>query len=158
VPTLPTASKAILKLLHIDPLRTQRKAFERIRFTGANVVRIQGTRMNARWIREFLDYDPAPVFERVSVPVLAVVGEQDLQVPPEDTKRIAQLVKGPCEVHVIDDLSHILRPDPDAKGPRGYRRAVREPVSSVLLDLVTDWVADRSTPDRHGDGPGNERV
>jgi pimeloyl-ACP methyl ester carboxylesterase len=144
VPTLPRTSKAILKLLHIDPLKSQRKAFERIRSTSADVVRIQGRRLNARWLREFLDYDPAPVFGRVPCPVLAVVGEHDLQVPPEDTARIAQLVQGPCEVHVIDDLSHILRRDPDARGPRDYRRALHERVSPVLLDLVADWVADQA--------------
>ena len=60
------SSKAILKVLRIDPLRSQRKAFERIRSSSADVVPIQGKRMNARWIREFLDYDPVPVFGRLS--------------------------------------------------------------------------------------------
>ncbi|HXY44874.1 MAG TPA: alpha/beta fold hydrolase [Acidimicrobiales bacterium] len=33
LPTLPRASKAVLRLLHLDPLKSQRKSFERIRST-----------------------------------------------------------------------------------------------------------------------------
>jgi len=32
------------------------------------------------------------------------------------------------------------RPDPDSVGPRGYRRAVRAPVSPEVLDIMTAWV------------------
>ena len=41
----------------------------------------------------------------------------------------------------MGDLSHLLRPDPGSVGPRGYRRAVRQPVSPEVLDLITGWVA-----------------
>jgi len=143
VPTLPAATKAILGALHIDPLKSQRKAFERIRSTSANTVRIQGKKLNAHWFRQFMDYDPVPVFERIQVPVLVVIGERDMQVPPEDANAIGALVAGPCEVKVIDDLSHILRPDPESKGPRAYRKALKEPVSPVLLDAISHWI------DRH---------
>jgi uncharacterized protein len=33
-----------------------------------------------------------------------------------------------------------VRPDPGSVGPRGYRRAVRQPVSPEVLDLITGWV------------------
>jgi len=42
---------------------------------------------------------------------------------------------------VTGDLSHLLRPDPDRKGPFCYRRAVRQPVSAEVLTLVTTWAA-----------------
>jgi fermentation-respiration switch protein FrsA (DUF1100 family) len=74
------------------------------------------------------------------VPVLVVIGECDMQVPPEDADAVGALVAGPCEVRVIDDLSHILRPDPESKGPRAYRKALNEPVSPDLLDAITDWI------------------
>lgn len=41
----------------------------------------------------------------------------------------------------VGDLSHLLRPDPESIGPRGYRRAVRQPVSPEVLGLITSWVA-----------------
>jgi fermentation-respiration switch protein FrsA (DUF1100 family) len=143
VPTLSSATKAILRWLHIDPLKSQRKAFERIRSTSANTVRIQGKKLNARWFREFMDYDPVPIFESIQVPLLVVIGEHDMQVPPEDADAIEALVAGPCEVKVIDDLSHILRPDPGSKGPRAYRKALKEPVSPDVLDAIGAWIDGR---------------
>ena len=80
---------------------------------------------------------------RITVPVLAITGGQDVQVPPADVAAISQLVRGPFEGHVVGDLSHLLRPDPESAGPRDYRRTVRQPVSPEYLELVTGWVASR---------------
>jgi uncharacterized protein len=140
VPTLPPVTKAILKLLRIDPLKSQRKAFERIRSTSGNTLRIQGKKVNARWLREFMDYDPNPVFKRIKVPVLAMIGTHDMQVPPEDADAIKRLVPGPREKKQIEGLSHILRSDPESKGPRAYPKALREPVDPVVLKTITDWL------------------
>ena len=112
----------------------------RIKASRGDVIRIQGIRFNARWFRDFLAYDPVPVLARIPVPVLAITGGQDVQVPPEDVAAIGRLVRGPFEGHVAGDLSHLLRPDPGSVGPRGYRRAVRQPVSPEVLDLITAWV------------------
>lgn len=140
VQTLPRSTKAILKLIHLDPLKSQRKQFKRFRATTADVIRVQGKKINARWFRQFLDYDPIPIFERITVPVLAVIGSHDLQIPPEDVQTIKRLVKGPFDGEVIDDLSHLLRPDPDKKGPRDYKTAVRQPVSPEVLTMIAQWV------------------
>lgn len=53
---------------------------------------------------------------------------------------IGDLVGGLFEGHVAADLSHMLRPDPDSVGPRGYRRAARTPVSPEVLGIITAWV------------------
>jgi uncharacterized protein len=146
VPTLPPATRAILRLLRIDPLASQRKAFARLRSTTANSLRIQGKKLNARWLRQFMDYDPRPVFEAIRVPVLVVIGDRDMQVPLSDARTIGELVAGPCEVRVLENVSHILRPDPESKGPRAYRSALRQPVSPTVLDEISGWVA-RQTSD-----------
>jgi uncharacterized protein len=140
VPTLPPATRAILKLLRIDPLKSQQKAFVRLRSTSADSVRVQGKKLNARWLREFMDYDPVPLFERIHRPVLVVVPEHDMQVPPEDGEVICNLVPGLCEEVIVPSLSHILRDEPESKGPRGYRKALKAPVSLTLLEAITDWV------------------
>jgi fermentation-respiration switch protein FrsA (DUF1100 family) len=100
----------------------------------------QGQKVNARWFRDFIRYDPAPAAARITVPVLAITGGHDLQVPPDDVAAIGRLVGGPFEGHVVGDVSHILRPDPASIGPRGYRRALRAPVSPAVLSLVTTWI------------------
>jgi uncharacterized protein len=90
----------------------------------------------------------AATLSRLRVPVLAITGGHDLQVPSADVEATGKLVRGPFEGHVVGDLSHLLRPDPGFAGPRGYRRAARQPVSPEVLTLITDWVA------RHWDGAG----
>jgi uncharacterized protein len=136
---LPASARLILRLMRTDPIRAQRKNQDRIMASSADVIRIQGQRVNARWFRDFIRYDPAPVLARITVPVLAITGGHDLQVQPQDVDAIGALVKGPFEGHIVGDLSHLLRPDPDSAGPRGYRRAMRQPVSPEILALITGW-------------------
>lgn len=140
-PTLPAVARAIFRLTSGDFKRSQHKRLERLRASTGDVIRMQGIRVNARWYREFLSYDPVPYLRRVTAPVLAITGGHDMQVPPEDVDTIGALVGGPFEGHVVADLSHLLRPDPGWAGPRGYRRAVRRPVSPEVLALMTGWVA-----------------
>jgi uncharacterized protein len=138
---LPASARLILRLMRTDAIRLQRKNQDRIMASSADVIRIQGQRVNARWFRDFITYDPAPVLDRVTVPVLAIIGGHDLQVPPEDVDAVGRLVKGPFAGHVAGDLSHLLRPGPESAGPRGYRRQVRQPVSPEVLRLINGWVA-----------------
>jgi uncharacterized protein len=143
---LPASARFFLKLMRTDAVSAQRKNQQKIMASADDVLRLQGTKVAARWFRDFVRYDPAPVLTRVSVPVLAITGGHDLQVPPADIETMGKLVAGPFEGHVASDLSHLLRSDPDCLGPRGYRRAGREPVSAEVLTLITDWVT------RHFDG------
>jgi uncharacterized protein len=76
--------------------------------------------------------DPRPALARITVPVLAITGGQDVQVPPQDVAKIGRLAQGPFEGHVTGNLSHLFRPDPVSAGPRAYRRAVREPVDAEV--------------------------
>lgn len=138
---LPPAAGVILRLTRTDFARSQRKRLARLKASSGDVIRIQGVRVNARWWRDFLGYDPSAALARITVPVLAITGGQDVQVPPGDVDAIGRLVRGPFEGHVVGDLSHLLRPDPASAGPRGYRRALRQPVSPEVLKIITGWVA-----------------
>lgn len=142
---MPVLATVILRLLRTDVVRAQRKNLDKILASTADVIRVQGSRVNARWSRDFVGYDPAPTLGQVAVPVLAITGAHDLQVPPQDVAAIGRLVQGPFDGHVVPDLSHLLRPDPDSVGPRGYRRQTRQPVSPEVLRLITEWVTSHWT-------------
>ena len=137
---LPATARLILRISRTDIVRTQRKRVARIEAATADVIRIQAVRINARWWRDFLAYDPRPALSRITVPVLAITGGQDVQVPPADVAAIGRLVQGPFEGHVAGDLSHLFRPDPASAGPRAYRRSVRQPVDPELLRLIASWI------------------
>lgn len=44
----------------------------------------QVTALSSPWMRFFLKYDPRPVLMKIKCPTLAMTGEKDLQVPPEE--------------------------------------------------------------------------
>jgi uncharacterized protein len=140
-PTLPRPVRLFIRLTGQDFVRTQHKRVAMLKASKPDVIRVGGVRANARWWREFLGHDPAPDYARIAAPVLAITGGHDMQVPPDDVAAIGRLVQGPFDGHVLGDLSHLLRPDPNRKGPVGYRRALRQPVSAEVLALITRWAA-----------------
>ncbi|MGE5155936.1 MAG: alpha/beta hydrolase [Betaproteobacteria bacterium] len=135
----------VLRVLHIDPLRAQDKAIARIRATDADTLRIQlVNKINARWMREFIAYDPEPDLAAIRVPVLAITGSKDLQVDPADLDRMARLITGPFESHEVPDVTHLLRADSGRPSLQTYRRQVKQPVDPRVLDYVSDWLKKRA--------------
>jgi alpha-beta hydrolase superfamily lysophospholipase len=139
LPTLRPPARAIASMLGLNT-RAVRRRFAKIRASSADVMRLGVNRVNARWYREYLDHDPATVLAQVAVPILALSGGHDVQVPPQDTQTVCRLVRGPCSAVIVDGVSHILRADPDLRGLRGYSRAMREPVDPAVLGAITDWI------------------
>lgn len=144
VPTMPRLVRGILRLLRIDLVEKQRRNVERFRQSTTDVIRLEGRRVNAKWHRELIAYDPAPDLARLSMPVLAITGDHDLQVDPDDLERIAALVAGPVETDRPERLTHLLRRDPgDTASFAAYRALVTQPVDRELLDRVASWAAAR---------------
>ncbi len=138
-PTLPAPVRGLLRLLRVDLERKVAANHERIRATTTDVARIGGVRLNARWHREFLAHDPRADLARVTVPVLAVTGGKDLQVPADDLDTIAATVRGPVEVLRVEDLTHTLRRQPGPASMRAYRAELRRPVDADVLSAVVAW-------------------
>ncbi|GAB3360344.1 alpha/beta hydrolase family protein [Modestobacter lapidis] len=138
-PTLPAPVRGVLRLLRTD-LETRVAAnHTKIRATTTDIARIDGARLNARWTREFLDHDPRTDLARVTVPVLALTGEKDLQVDPADLDVIAATVPAPVTVHRVPDLTHTLRRQPGPASLRAYREELRRPVDPAVLETVAGW-------------------
>ncbi len=147
-PTLPAPVRALLRLLRADLERKVAANHERIRATTTDVARIGGVRVNARWLREFLAHDPREDLARLTVPVLAITGAKDLQVPAADLDVIAATVPGPVTVLRVPDLTHTLRRQPGPPSMRAYRGELRRPVDAEVLDAVVAWCRAVTGPDR----------
>lgn len=137
---LPASTKLILRILRTDVVRAQHKNLAKVMASSADVMRVQGSKVNARWVRDFAASDPAPFLARVTVPTLAITGGHDLQVPPDDVAAAGKLVQGSFEGHVVGELNHLFRADPGSVGPRGYKKCVRQPVSPQVQALITTWI------------------
>jgi uncharacterized protein len=138
-PTLPAPVRGLLRLLRTDLEAKVAANHRRILATTSDVARIDGVRVNARWTREFLHHDPRTDLARLAVPVLALTGDKDLQVPADDLAVLAATVPGPVEVRRVPDLTHTLRRQPRAASMRHYREELRRPVDPELCSTVVAW-------------------
>lgn len=97
------------------------------------------------WERYFLAYDPAPALRRVTVPVLAVYGSRDAQVPADENVPAArQALKGNAKatVLVLPGLNHLLQ-RAETGSPQDYGD-IDETLADAARTAVTNWIADHT--------------
>lgn len=137
--TLPRPMRPLLPILR----RIVTRQLARLAVTTTDTARVGGVRINARWWREQLAYDPRPDLARIPVPVLAITGAKDVQVDPRDLDVIAHLVPGGAETHRTAGLTHILRRTNGPASVFSYRQLLRDPVDDELLTTIARWLANR---------------
>jgi fermentation-respiration switch protein FrsA (DUF1100 family) len=93
------------------------------------------------WFRYFLRYDPAPNLRAIRVPVLAMNGSLDRQVPPaENLAAIRTALKDDKDVTVVElpGLNHLFQ---TAKtGAVGEYADIEETVAPIALDRMATWI------------------
>ena len=117
----------------------QRKLVE----AEARNVEAQLNSMVNPWFRYFLTYDPKPALEKVKVPVLAVNGEKDLQVPPDENLKAIELAlkAGGNKDHTIvklPSLNHLFQTS-QTGSPAEYMK-IEETMSPAALDTISSWI------------------
>jgi alpha/beta superfamily hydrolase len=135
---LPRPVRLGLRAVRIDLAAKQAKNVAKLRATTTDVAWIGARKVNARWHRELLDFDPVPWLADLRAPVLAITGAKDIQVDPADLERIAALTR--ADTVCVPDLTHGLRRDAGPPSISAYKRLVREPIDPEVLRLVGDWV------------------
>jgi pimeloyl-ACP methyl ester carboxylesterase len=143
-PTLPKPVRWLMKLLRQDLVRTQSKRLDRIAASTEDVIRIQFVKLNAKWFREFMAFEPAEALRHAAVPVLAITGGKDIQVDPADVSLMGDVVPTPFTGHVVEDVSHLLRHEPGPPSVRTYKKQARQPLDRGVIRLLTDWVSENT--------------
>ncbi|MCD6074615.1 MAG: alpha/beta fold hydrolase [Rhodospirillales bacterium] len=101
----------------------------------------QAAFFGSAWTRWMLAYDPAPTLAALNIPVLALYGEKDRQVLPTSNRTAAEsaLASNPrARVEVIPDVNHLFQTA--GTGLPSEYAAIREDISSAVLDRITDWL------------------
>jgi len=99
--------------------------------------------LNIRWLRYFLNYDPAQALRKVRCPVLALNGEKDLQVPPkQNLPAIRNSLKAGgnknFEVDELPGLNHLFQ-TAKTGSPAEYAE-IEETISPVALEKISSWI------------------
>ncbi len=99
--------------------------------------------LTSPWFRYFLTYDPATTLRKVTCPVLALIGEKDLQVPPQQNlpvirKTLAEAGNKNFEVDELPGLNHLFQ---TAKtGALSEYSEIEETMSPVATEKIAGWI------------------
>jgi len=112
----------------------------------ANQIELQRNQILSPWIEFFLRYDPAGDLRRVEVPVLALIGGLDLQVPAEQNLPAirAALAEAPVEdvtVRELPGLNHLFQPA--QTGAVEEYGQIETTIDPSVLELVAGWITER---------------
>jgi pimeloyl-ACP methyl ester carboxylesterase len=137
-------NKWIIKLFRINVLKSQQKQIDKIRRSSRDWYRVQLiAKINAKWMREFIEYDPGQDLAKINVPVLAITGSKDIQVDPADLIRMGELIKGDFESHELPNVTHLLRVEEGEPTISNYKKQTRQPVDRRILEIVSVWLRNR---------------
>jgi pimeloyl-ACP methyl ester carboxylesterase len=137
---VPGPVKALMRLFRTDVLKQQDSAIAKLKATTTDVARIQLQKVNAKWMREFIAFDPLPVMAATTAPILAITGSKDVQVDPADLEVIAATAPN-ARVLEVPDMDHILRPEPAAtSNPRHYAKQAQKPLDARAVEAILDWL------------------
>ncbi|HEY2049073.1 MAG TPA: alpha/beta fold hydrolase [Caulobacteraceae bacterium] len=119
--------------------------------TGAPqaVAEAQAAELASPWFHAFLAYDPAPALGRLRIPVLAVIGSKDVQVPPDQNLPAlrAALAHDPrASVEELPGLNHLFQPAPT--GAPGEYAQIETTLAPAALNTITDWILQTTNPSR----------
>ncbi len=110
--------------------------------------------MQSRWMRFFVDFDPASVLEKVHCPVLALFGGKDMQVPPSTNRAPleAALAKGGnrrVTLKVYPNANHLFIKA--VTGSPAEYATLEKAFVPGFVDYVAGWITGatgRSAPGR----------
>jgi uncharacterized protein len=113
---------------------------------GMNVddfVNSQVSQLVSPWMQYFIKYDPAPALKKVKCPVLALNGENDLQVPPKENLEAIKtaLTKGGNKKATIKELPGLNHLFQESKtGSLAEYAVIEQTFSPMALTEVSDWI------------------
>ncbi len=124
-----------------DPMSSHRKLVQTLESSTKPCIRYRFKTLNAKWFRELFALNMKEVYANCVCPALFVVGQKDIQCDPEDVYQIQTwLDNESTEVHVMADMTHLLRRDDQEPSFFHYPGLMKEPLDGELLQLVHQWI------------------
>lgn len=115
---------------------------------NANVMEAQIKRCNSKWFRYFLTYDPRTSLEHLKIPVLAINGELDFQVPPKQNlylidKILKEAGNQNYKITEFPKLNHFFQTC-ESGSILEYGK-IEETIAPIVLDTLSDWILETTT-------------
>ncbi|MFB6306525.1 MAG: alpha/beta hydrolase family protein [Flavobacteriales bacterium] len=127
---------------NIDNDDSLRKALGNLYEKSINKAMQVYSRLKTHWMQFFLKYDPKKALKKVDCPVLALNGEKDLQVPPENLKAIKKALRegGNDKVTTKEfkGLNHLFQKC-ETGLPAEYGQ-IEQTIEPVVLKEIAKWI------------------
>ena len=99
--------------------------------------------VNNNWFKFFLNYDPYPTLVKLKCPVLAINGEKDLQVPPNENlaaidKALTEGGNKNFKTMKLPGLNHLFQTC--ETGAIAEYVQIEETISPTVLEILRDWI------------------
>jgi len=99
------------------------------------------------WFRYFVRYDPAPTLEKVKCPVLAMIGQKDVQVPagqnlPAIRKALTAGGNKDFEAVEMPGLNHLFQPAKTGS-PTEYGQ-IETTIAPLALKKISSWILEQT--------------
>jgi len=97
--------------------------------------------VSAPWTRWFVAHDPRPSLAALHIPVLALYGGKDAQVPAEQNAAAMRAIRPSAEIVVLPNLNHLMQPA--VTGLPAEYAGIETTFDPEALKTIVDWVAAR---------------
>jgi pimeloyl-ACP methyl ester carboxylesterase len=94
--------------------------------------------LTSPWFLYFVKYDPRPILAKVKVPLLAIDGEKDLQVPPKENLAAIKKADPRATTTELPGLNHLFQTAKTGL-PNEYG-TLEETMSPAALSAISDFV------------------
>jgi pimeloyl-ACP methyl ester carboxylesterase len=113
---------------------------------GDEAVEAAVAQLQSPWFRLFLELDPRVALREVMIPVLAINGEKDLQVDPDQSlpeiaKALDEAGNPDVTTREFPGLNHLFQKA--ETGAVGEYYELEETIHPPVLDAIRDWILER---------------
>jgi uncharacterized protein len=111
--------------------------------TSDDALQAQIKTLNSPWFRFFLQYDPAASLRKLTCPVLALNGEKDRQVSPDQNlpairKALAESGNKNYEVDELPGLNHLFQTA--NTGALSEYATISQTIAPIALEKISSWI------------------
>lgn len=137
------AEKKLCKIMAEELMKIGEQEKQVLGYSSKDRIKLGIKQLLLPWFRYYLAYNPRLTLMKVKIPVLAIIGEKDLQVPPKENLRAIEeaLKDGGNKNYTLNELPNLNHLFQTAQTglPSEYAK-IEETISPMALKLIGDWV------------------
>jgi alpha/beta superfamily hydrolase len=131
---------ARLFLYSKTPLDTMIKLRRKVEKTKAKRIWVYFSWVSTKFYRETFNYDVKSFLKNTGHPILAIGGSKDFQCHPDDTLLIPSISSSQSDVHIIENMDHMLRIQTGESSILSYASSCNAPIVQEINEIICSWI------------------